>query len=57
MHVKAHVNGTVAENNTFVGGSVVHTGQPFFAQSTLDVVNTIFPYTEDPNDVTLNTGT
>lgn len=57
LHVKAHVNGTVAENNTFVGGSVVHTGQLFFAQSTLDVVNTIFPYTEDPNDITLNTGT
>ncbi|KAI4222988.1 MAG: hypothetical protein L6R36_005751 [Xanthoria steineri] len=54
VHVKAHVNGTVAENNTFVGGSVVHTGQLFFAQSTLDVVNTIFPYTEDPNDITLN---
>ena len=57
VHVKAHVNGTVAENKTFMGGSVVHTGQLFFAQSTLDMVNTIFPYTEDPNDITLNSGT
>ncbi|KAI4267752.1 MAG: hypothetical protein L6R38_008112 [Xanthoria sp. 2 TBL-2021] len=54
VHVMAHVNGTFAANNTFVGGSVVHTGQLSFAQSTLDVVNTMFPYTEDPNDITLN---
>lgn len=56
IHVKAHVNGTVASNNTFLGGSVVHTGQLFFAQSTLSVVNTFYPYTEEPNEVTLNTG-
>lgn len=56
VHVEAHVNGTVASNNTFVGGSVVHTGQLFFDQSTLDVVNTFYPYTEDPNTVTLKTG-
>ena len=56
VHVKAHVNGTVASNNTFAGGSVVHTGQLFFDQSTLDVVNTFYPYTEDPNKFTLNTG-
>lgn len=56
VHVKAHVNGTVASNDTFVGGSVVHTGQLFFDQSTLDTVNTFYPYTEDPNTVTLNTG-
>ncbi|KAI4198563.1 MAG: hypothetical protein LQ348_002007 [Seirophora lacunosa] len=37
VHVMAHVNGSVADNNTFVVGSVVHTGQLFFAQSTLDM--------------------
>ncbi|KAL8959347.1 MAG: hypothetical protein Q9193_003775 [Seirophora villosa] len=42
-------------NGVVEGGSVVHTGQLFFAQSTLDVVNALYPYTEVPNTITLNT--
>lgn len=56
VYVKAHVNGTVTSNNTFVGGSVVHTGQLFFAHSTLDMVHTFYPYTEDLNTFNPNTG-
>ncbi|MCJ1423449.1 hypothetical protein MMC29_001332 [Sticta canariensis] len=54
IHVKMHVNGTILSNNTFSGGSVVHTGQVFFEQSTLTLVNQVVPYSLDPNTITLN---
>ncbi|MCJ1272141.1 hypothetical protein MMC22_012048 [Lobaria immixta] len=54
IHVKMHVNGTILPNNTFSGGSVVHTGQVFFEQSTLTLINQVAPYSLDPNTLTLN---
>ncbi|KAF4624434.1 hypothetical protein G7Y89_g13738 [Cudoniella acicularis] len=53
IHVKAHVNYTIA-NNTVQGGSVVHTGQLYLNQSILSEINVLAPYSADPNPFTLN---
>ncbi|TKA22140.1 hypothetical protein B0A50_08197 [Salinomyces thailandicus] len=55
MHIKAHVNYTVHDNNSTISfGAVPHTGQLFFDQSTLTQINKVPPYTLDTNTFTTN---
>jgi hypothetical protein len=44
----------VLPNNTFAGGNVTHVGQIFFDQQLIYDVDTIYPYTLNPNAVLLN---
>lgn len=50
LHPRAHVSEHLR------AGSVVHIGQLFLAQSTLDTVNTMYPCIDNPNDVTPSIG-
>ena len=43
----AHVNGSVAENGTYIGGAYSHIGQIFFDQDLIANISTYYPYTED----------
>lgn len=54
IHVIAHSNVTVNPNNTISGGSIQHIGQFFFDEDLLDKVRQVWPYTENPYEITTN---
>jgi protocatechuate 3,4-dioxygenase beta subunit len=49
IHVKVHVGGYVAANDSFIGGSVSHTGQLFFTDSDTDATTFYSPYSTNTN--------
>ncbi|KAI7313029.1 hypothetical protein KC315_g11799 [Hortaea werneckii] len=54
VHVKAHVNYTIYLNDTISFGNVPYTGQMFFDQDSLSIINANWPYTQDTTNLTLN---
>ncbi|ODM20963.1 hypothetical protein SI65_04016 [Aspergillus cristatus] len=54
IHVIAHSKVTVNPNNTISGGSIQHIGQFFFDEDLLDKVRQVWPYTENPYEITTN---
>lgn len=53
-HLLVHQDATVLPNNTLAGGNVSHVGQVFFDQDLIYEVDTVYPYTLNPNAVKLN---
>lgn len=50
----AHFNGSILPNATYSGGTVSHVGQIFFDQSLITEVDTVSPYSENTQTLTLN---
>lgn len=53
-HILVHQGGYVLPNNTFTGGNVSHVGQLFFDQQLIYDVDTVYPYTLNPNTILSN---
>ncbi|KAI8069323.1 Intradiol ring-cleavage dioxygenase [Gongronella butleri] len=44
IHTMVHINGSKADNGSYIGGTAIHTGQLFFAQELIDSIASIDPY-------------
>jgi protocatechuate 3,4-dioxygenase beta subunit len=53
IHTKVHVGGKVSHHE-YVGGTVCHTGQVFFAEKLIETISILNPYDEDPAARTRN---
>ncbi|KAL7270524.1 hypothetical protein RUND412_006765 [Rhizina undulata] len=54
IHVAAHVNGSVADNGTYIDGAYSHIGQLFFDQDLISSIAELEPYTFDTADLMTN---
>ncbi|KAL7269283.1 hypothetical protein RUND412_008059 [Rhizina undulata] len=45
IHISAHINGSVADNGTYIGGGYTHFGQVFFDEDLISSVAVLEPYT------------
>ncbi|KAF8917938.1 Intradiol ring-cleavage dioxygenase [Mucidula mucida] len=54
IHIAAHQNGTLFDNNTFVSDTVSHVGQLFFDQSLISLAEATEPYTSNTQELTTN---
>lgn len=55
IHIMAHLNATVADNNTLASqGSIAHVGQIFFDQDLIAEVEAVEPYSSNTQDLTTN---
>ncbi|KAF9055506.1 aromatic compound dioxygenase [Hymenopellis radicata] len=54
IHIVAHQNGTLFDNNTFVSDTVSHVGQLFFDQSLISLAEATEPYTSNTQELTTN---
>jgi hypothetical protein len=55
IHILGHTNVSIASNGTLSNqGQVSHVGQVFFDQDLITEIDTIFPYSENTQVITLN---
>ncbi|KAI1811800.1 aromatic compound dioxygenase [Poronia punctata] len=54
IHVTSNLGGKILENGTYSGGSVNHIGQLYFDQELINSVESMSPYTRNPEKVMLN---
>ena len=54
VHVEAHLDGEVLDNNTYTGGTIAHIGQFFFDQDLITEIEATSPYSTNTIDITTN---
>ncbi|KFY26443.1 hypothetical protein V491_01301 [Pseudogymnoascus sp. VKM F-3775] len=54
VHIEAHLDGEVLENNTYTGGTIAHIGQFFFDQDLITEIEATTPYSTNTIEITTN---